>query len=587
MPSSGEVRKAGDGQRADADTQVRVYPFAPLPGEAASQIVNGFLEATTSSETDFATAKKYLTKGLAAHWNPFQQITVYSGSLVPVADDSTGTSRKDGYTTVDLTGTKSAMVDSKHAYEPARGAFRASFHLVREHNEWRIDGLADGLVLSELDFDRLYHPANMYYFANLGPDADRDGIARRTLVADPVYLRDENDPLLSTPSLVSTVSALLDGPTDWLKPAVTSAAPAGARLYAKAADHGVTLDDSQHLRVRLDRSADHMTAQRCVLLGAQLFATVQAQASAQLSAVQVQRADGSRLCSALSGDMQSYGPENLAGNATRQYYISADHKLLALPETGLTAAPVPGPFGADKAGLTSVAIRRDELVAAGVRASGRELVVGSLTIPGQFASPLVRSEATDSKNGLSAPSWDGLGDLWVADRDPQNSQLLMLRGGAGQPHEVSVPGLLGRVESLRVSSDGVRIALIVRQGGDSTLQLGRIQRGTAKDPDAFTVTGLRTLTPVGEKVTSVSWAGVSRLVVLGSETGGVQQIQYMNTDGSAAPALEGINEAASVAASEIEDKPLLASYNGRVYRLPAEANWKQVNPKGSGPVYPG
>jgi two-component system sensor histidine kinase MtrB len=34
-------------------------------------------------------------------------------------------------------------------------------------------------------------------------------------------------------------------------------------------------------------------------------------------------------------------------------------------------------------------------------------------------------------------------------------------------------------------------------------------------------------------------------------------------------------------------RPLLASYNGSVYWLPDDSNWKQVRPKGGSPVYPG
>jgi hypothetical protein len=152
---------------------------------------------------------------------------------------------------------------------------------------------------------------------------------------------------------------------------------------------------------------------------------------------------------------------------------------------------------------------------------------------------------------------------------------------------VTVPDLVGRVQSLRVASDGVRIALVIRENGATTLQLGLITRGGTLEHPQFSVTGLRTLTPPDENVTSVSWAGASRLVVLGSEPGGVQQIQYVNTDGSSGTALQGVSEAASVAASEDQTRPLLASYIGSVYRLPVDANWKQVTPKGSSPVYPG
>ncbi|MDX6355744.1 MAG: hypothetical protein QOF98_2647 [Streptomyces sp.] len=581
MPSSGEVRKVTDEQRSDADSQVRVFGIPPDPGESASDIVTGFLEATTSGETDFSTAKKYLSTDAAAKWNPNGKITVYSGSLPPPTDDGS-INRREGNTTVSLYGTKAAEVDTKHAYQPDQQNFESTFHLVKQNNEWRIDGLDDGLLLSEPDFQRLYHSVNMYYFADLGPDATSgDGSTRQTLVADPVYLRNQADPL------VSTVSALLDGPTDWLAPVATTAAPTGVRLYDKGPDQGVTVDDAQRLRVRLDIGAKQLSRQNCSMLAAQLFATVQAQESAKLQAADVQLADGSVLCSVPG--TQNYTSGNPTGASSQQYYISTDgHRLLALSDTGSTGTNVVGPFGADNADLGSVAVRRDERAAAGVRTNGRELVVGSLVDDKPFGQPVLTSNAASAKDGLSAPSWDGFGDLWVADRNPASPRLLMLRNGAGPAHEVSVPGLAGRIESLRVSSDGVRIALVVEENGVMTLQLGRIERGTTQDPDAFSVTGLRSLTPEGEKVTSVSWAGASRLVALGTETGGVQQIQYINTDGSSATAQEGINEATSVAASEDQTRPLLASYNGNVYRLmPADSTWKQVSPAGGSPVYPG
>lgn len=580
MPSSGETRKVGDVPPADSDSQVRVLAIAPHANESPSDIVSGFLEATTSGEEDFTTARKYLSRELAGQWDPFAKITVFSS----VAKEESGSNRKEGWASVGLSGRKTAVVDAKHTYQPDQGSFETTFHLTRQNNEWRIDELENGLVLSESDFQRIYHSANMYYFADLGADARRHGSTLETLVADPVYLRNQTDPL------VATVSALLGGPTDWLDPVVSSWVPHGTRLYDKGNDHGVTLDDSQHLRVRLDQHADGLGGQSCLRLAAQLFATVQAQASAELASAEVQLADGTTACSLLSAQARAYDPENLVGTATGQYFISSDaqHRLMSLPTESTEASPVTGPFGADKPGLGSVAIRRDGQMAAGVRSSGRELVVGSLYGDRPFDPPVVTSTAQDTKkNGLSAPSWDGFGDLWVADRDPASPRLLMLRGGSGQPHQVSVPGLGGRVESLRVASDGVRIALVVQRGDTTTLQLGRIQRGgTLEDPE-FSVTDLRTLTPPGENVTSVSWAGESRLVVLGSEPGGVQQIQYVNTDGSAGAALQGVSEAASVAASEDQSRPLLASYKDSVYRLPADANWKQVKPKGGSPVYPG
>jgi hypothetical protein len=424
----------------------------------------------------------------------------------------------------------------------------------------------------------------MYYFASVGTDAQRTGSTVEPLVADPVYLRNESDPL------VPTVSALLAGPTQWLAQVVSTAAPRRAGLYDKGDDHGVTLDDSQHLKVRLDHGADGLRGQQCTRLAAQLFATVHEEASPKLASAEVQHADGSTACALSAAQAEQYGAAGTSGLPAREYYITSDaqHQLVSVAGDDTRAYPVPGPFGAAKADLDAVAVRQDERTAAGVRAGGKNLVVGSLVDSGVFGPAVLSSHAADTKaDGLSAPSWDGFGDLWVADRDPADPRLLVLRNGTGKPGEVAVPGLTGRIQSLRVASDGVRIALVVQQGKTSTLQLGRIARGGTLDHPRFAVTGLRPLTPPDEDVTSVSWAGSSRLVVLGGVEGGVQQIQYVNTDGSAGAALPGVSEAASVAASEDRSRPLLASYNGYVYRLPADAAWKQLTPKGVEPVYPG
>ena len=88
---------------------------------------------------------------------------------------------------------------------------------------------------------------------------------------------------------------------------------------------------------------------------------------------------------------------------------------------------------------------------------------------------------------MSAPSWDGRGDLWVADRDPARPRLLRFAAGTGEPQEVRVDGIDGaRIEGLRMSSDGVRIALLLSQDGRTTLQVGRVVRqgsgGTTVSP---------------------------------------------------------------------------------------------------------
>jgi hypothetical protein len=94
-----------------------------------------------------------------------------------------------------------------------------------------------------------------------------------------------------------------------------------------------------------------------------------------------------------------------------------------------------------------------------------------------------------------------------------------------------------------------------------------------------------------EAVTAVSWAGPSRLVVVGKEAGGVQQVRYVQTDGatSTASVLPGLNGVTAVAAPNDERAPVVAdSGNDGIVRLMPGANWQRmVKVAGSAPVYPG
>ncbi|WP_031525277.1 LpqB family beta-propeller domain-containing protein [Streptomyces sp. NRRL F-5123] len=582
MPSGGEVSKVDDSQQAEGDTQVRVFGIPPRAHEQPWEIVNGFLEATTSGETDFATAKQYLAADLKKRWKPLAGITVLS--TVPRALPVSDPGPKATVETISLDNTQTAKVDAGYAYRLSSDLFHEQVHLVKQNGEWRIDDLNDGLLLSAADFQRIYHSVNMYYFAAQG-SGDRQGGGRQTLIADPVYLRRQQPDALS-----ATVTALLGGPSEWLAPVADTAAPAGARLH-DGRTSSVSLDDSQRLQVRLDK-VDKLHGEACRRLAAQIFATVQGQSSVQLSSVEVQRTDGTEACTIGSGEAGQYGPGNLVGGTSAQFYIgSAKHNLIERQGASTSGYPVRGPLGADKANLLSVAVRRDGRLAAAVRSDGRQLVVASLADGAAVQTAPLTSAAQDPRNGLSAPSWDGFDDLWVADRNPAVSRLYVLPAGTGQPVAVGVPELEGRIESLRVASDGLRIALVVSEGGKDRLMLGRIDRGGTPEQPQFAVHDLRDITPAGESVLSASWAGASRLVVLGSDSAGSgQQIQWVSTDGSVSLATDTIGEADSVAASEDPDPAavsLLASSHGSVYWQSPDLNWKKVTPPGASPVYPG
>ncbi|MFE6691126.1 LpqB family beta-propeller domain-containing protein [Streptomyces sp. NPDC057743] len=589
MPDGGDVTAVDPSPRADGDSQVRVYGVPPAQGAQPTNIVRSFLDATTSDEADFRTARMYLASSAKRTWRPFLMTNVLQERPKSVPEAPSGREDGNGYT-VTLTGSQVATVDGNHAYTPEEKPYRATIHLIKEGDQWRIDRLPDGLVLGQSDFQRIYRSVNKYYFASYKSESDDPKASKNVLVADPVYLRQRIKPI------TSSVDALLTGPTDWLDRVTSSAFPPGTRLAAR----DLSLDDSNSLQVKLSKQAVNTDTAQCKRMAAQLFFTVQDMTRAsKISEVELQDPSGNSLC-ALTQDQanQDFVAPGRNGPSGREYFIDAEHRVVAMSDAATEPTPVQGPFGTGQTPLRSIAISRGETTAAGVSGDGRYLYVAGLEAGATRGAPLMTSASASADTsagkgadvGLSAPSWDGLGDLWIADRDARGSRLLRMREGKSDPEEVAVPGLgQRRIKAIKVAADGIRIAVLVEDKGRTTLQLGRVERdGTSAHP-VLSVQELRPIAPQLEDVVAASWAGGSRLVVVGREAGGVQQMQYMETDGSASDAqtLPGVNGVKAVAASEDETRPLIADATEGIVRLPPDANWKTVAKDGTAPVYPG
>ncbi|MER5176769.1 LpqB family beta-propeller domain-containing protein [Streptomyces sp. NPDC002896] len=583
MPDSGDVR--GVQATQGPDTPVRVFPMPPRDDAGPPEIVQGFLEALTSDDPQFEVARKYLTAEASKKWHPDRSTVVLADG--PNTKTDHGGNDAAGGLTYTLTGQKVAAVDAQHAYEPVDGPYRQTLHLTKvdgpEGQEWRIDMPPDGVVLGDSDFQRIYQPVDKYYFAS---DSSSDGDERRELVADPVYVRGQIDPL------TQTVKSLLAGPTHWLEPVVRSRFPSGTQL--KKGTKSLSPDDQDKLKVPLNREADRVGQAQCTEMAAQLLFTIDDLTPSGVDEVELQRSDGSQLCVLNQAQAESIAPQRTTGHPEYQYFLDKKHRLVRMGGSGKSAGskpePVPGPLGNGDQALRSVAVSRNEERAAGVSLDGRSLFVGSLASGASLGDAVVTSRAKSESDRLTTPSWDGRGDLWVADRNPKDPRLLLLEKGAGEPIEVRTFGLDGgRIEAVRVAADGVRVALLVKEDGKTSLRIGRVERegGSGERPEV-SVVELRAAAPQME-VTAMSWAGGSRLVVVGRESGGVQQIRYVKCDGltPSGGVLPGLNGVKEIAASENDQLPLVAHSDDGIVRLPAGAAWQTVVEDGTAPVYPG
>ncbi|MFI6340583.1 LpqB family beta-propeller domain-containing protein [Streptomyces sp. NPDC050535] len=581
MPDSGDLRDVESTPRADS--QVRVFAMPPREDAQPAEIVRGFLEALTSDDPQYVTARMYLTASTRKTWDPYRSTKVLADGPNTELVHSGSREGTDDDFLYQLSGSKVATVDTQHAYAPESGAYTEAVHLTQQKDkQWRIDGLPQGVVMGKSDFERNYNSVNKYYFASNGSSGTGGQLVT---VADPVYVRGEVDPM------TEMVRTLLRGPTSWLDPVVTSSFPSGTEL--KRGVKSLSPDDRNRVTVPLNSKADRVGQAQCTRMAAQLLFTLQDLTPTGVDEVELQKSDGSQLCVLTEDRAESIASHGTGQPPEYQYFIDGKQRLVRMPSGNGDKQPeaVPGALGQGDTKLRSAAVSRNEDVAAGVSTDGSSLYVGSLVSGSSLGEAVLTSEGKTADDRLTTPSWDGRGDLWAADRDPKKPRLFLLEKGAGEPLVVSAPGLDGRIEAVRVAADGVRIALIIEKNGKSSLQIGRIERDTKSgERPVVSILELRAAAPQLEDVTAMSWAGDSRLVVVGREEGGVQQMAYVQVDGStpvgtAPSALTGVKE---IAASEDERLPLVAhSEEDGIVRLSSGEQWQTVVKDGTAPVYPG
>ncbi|MFM9634449.1 MULTISPECIES: LpqB family beta-propeller domain-containing protein [Streptomyces] len=577
MPDSGDLRGVESTPRQE--TQVRVFALPPRDDAPPAEIVQGFLEALTSDDPGYATARQYLTPSASQLWKPERSTTVLADGPATQADRPGGREDGDDFT-FRLTGTRVATIDAQQSYTPASGDYDQTVHLTRDKKSghWRIDSLPEGVVMGKSDFQRNYMSLNKYYFASHTTSA-RSG--QPMAVADPVYVRERVDPT------TQMVNSLLNGPTRWLRPVVRSSFPTGTAL-----SKGVTAlapDDQNKLTVPLNDKAARIGHGKCEEMAAQLLFTLQS-LNPTVDEVEI-RAGGNPVCSLVEERAGTVAERGAEDRPDYLYFIDARHRLVRMTNAGDSASsePVPGTLGDGTKPLRSVAVARDEHSAAGVALDGKTLYVTSTVAGNSLGDPVLQSKGETEADRLTTPSWDGQGDLWVADRDPADPRLLLLEKGAGEPLEVLTPGLDGRINTVRVAADGVRIALVVDRNGKQSLLIGRIERDTSGERPTVAVQELRSATPDLEQVTAMSWAGENRLVVVGREAGGVEQVQYVQSDGSIPETgtLPGLTEVTSIAASEDSEAPLFATSKEGLLWLPGGSGWRTLKETGSVAFYPG
>ena len=207
IPSSGPVNSTDRTTGVDT-SDVDFLPPGPSTGATPEEIIAGFIAAGTAAQENYRVARSYLADEVREDWNPNASVLIRRGEpLVSVVSNTVARYVVPVIASVDELG--------RFATSVSVSSQTLDFRLVLEDNEWRISGLADGIVLTEAAFAEAFSSYRLYYFS----------AGYRELVPDVRWFASRGE--------VSSkiVRGLLEAPSFWLDQGATvSAFPEGTQL---------------------------------------------------------------------------------------------------------------------------------------------------------------------------------------------------------------------------------------------------------------------------------------------------------------------------------------------------------------------
>jgi len=550
IPTSGPVVEGERIEGGSAEQVIRVIARPPQANMTPAEIVSGFVSASASVEGDYAVARQYLAPEAAARWDPTTGTTVYDGTLTLNTEGRTDASIAAD-TSVLLSAAEAGRISAQGRYQvsPAARTVDIRFPLTTVDGQWRIASPPTGLLLSRADIDRAYRSYNIYF-----PDPSFS-----TLVPDPRLLP-VSDPGVAT----LLVQALVQGPTDWLAPAVRTGFPDGSSLAVES----VPIVDGV-ARVDLDplaRLTDDATRRA---MSAQIMWTLRQVPSIQ--AVDIAAGGQTLNVPGVTNPQPrdswpTFDPNAMPTGSTA--YAVVGTRVAAL--TQAFPSFVPGAAGTGDPPLQGIAVSLREDLIAGLDEQSR-LWAGPLS-----AGTTLREVI--STPGQSRPSFGGTDLAWVVSSDGQIRKV----DTQGIATDVPLEGLATRavVESIAVSRDGTRAALVTRRGPRAILFIGIIIQ---RESGPIITSPVRAEARLSDFI-DVVWASDDRLIALAAEGAAPAQVFEIDLAKATVRGL-GAPEGAVRTAAAPGFPVLVSTRDGRILS-PVAGRWDQVT-IGASPTYPG
>lgn len=564
IPTSGKVEQV-EQVRGLPDNRSEIVPKPPVQDAPPRLIVEGFLLAMTRYEPNYDVARQFLTSASRQSWRPGDKVTIFDDRQLATTDDSAV-----------LSATRTGVLGADGAYQPSSGELVQNFGMVKENGQWRIGNPPDGLLISQTSFASAFTPFDLYFY-------DPSFTA---LVPDPIYLPSEGR------IEASLIQALLNGPSAWLSPAVTTAFPAKTTLNTNSVpvvDGLAQVSLSGQVAGLTDDQRSNLVAQITWTLRQQTgIRGVQLTVNNEPLTVRDQVTQGNETFIPIDAGAQK-GPISPQASTTLVGASGSNgNTVVTVDETGESPVlrPVPGPFGKAAYAIDSLAASTSGSTLAAVTDGRTTLRRGAVAA----VDPVV---VLDKARALLRPQFTRYDELWTIGQDATGTPTIWVARGSSTV-EVR-PDWLGDLDvtAFRISPDGSRLAVVGEQNGSDVLALATIVRG-----DHLTIGPLREIqvAPSGSalrRLDDVGWITPTELIVLGSPGPSASVEPYgVEQDGSKTERLGSSDDwRATSIATAIDPSSLfravIAGQGDETWVYRSSDYWPPFSSKLRVPAYPG
>ncbi|MFC7860646.1 LpqB family beta-propeller domain-containing protein [Arthrobacter koreensis] len=474
IPTVGPVGTATASAGGSSLTQQLSYsPPGPVEDDSPQGIIGGFIDAGVGAGEDYTAAREFLTPELASSWVPNERVVIYGAdpNIVPMPEPNVFQIQLEVVASVNAQGIRT---------ESAPGTTETiQVRLVQQEGQWRISGIPNGIMISDITFPIIFRAHNLYFYSS----------TYRYWVPDTRWFVQRSG------MAASVVNAMLAGPAPYLEGAVTSAFPVETQLAREAVPvvSGVAsvdfaadvLEDStdlnrQQMKLQLEQNLRQLNNVNSVEMTVNQREVDLGPPSSELVPVE----DDPRVGKTQIG---------IQGEDIVFFRDRQAQEISNLPDVSSYDPREP-----------AVSVGEMETIAFLSGDRGTLLVTG----PDKDVATVATGKS------LSGPSIDPEGWIWSASAQGEGSRLIAVGPDLAASTQAGLtPSWLGdmKVRDLRISRDGARALLVVEQDGASRVLIAGVVRSSSGAPQTLT-TPLELWT--SEPVATAVWVGETTVAAL-------------------------------------------------------------------------